>query len=163
MDSIQSTSTIERQTGVQVSNHIAYGVDAEMERSTISRWLAFWFFIPSSLAMLYFILNLASRAPSYATVVSTANAAPKQIHASLHRVDLAKGRATLVGNTMLTYQGIRGNHIALEITLLDLNPDVVYRRDIPIPAAERGFWLAEQYFRMVSAGRSVLQIVPVHR
>jgi hypothetical protein len=69
----------------------------------------------------------------------------------------------VIGNMMLTYQGIRGNHLALEITLLDLNPDVVYRRDIPIPAAERGFWIAEQDFRMVSAGRSLLQIVPVHR
>lgn len=134
-----------------------------MERSPMSRWLAFWLFIPSSLAMLYFIHNLASRAPGYAAGVSTANAAPKEIRAARNRVDLAKGRATVVGNMMLTYRGIRGNHIALEITLLDLNPDVVYRQDIPIPAAERGFWLAEQYFRMVSAGRSVLQIVPVHR
>jgi hypothetical protein len=159
----QSTWTIERKTGVQVPSHIASGVDAEMERATTSRWLAFWFFIPSSLAMLYFVLNLASRAPSCATGVTTANAAPKEVHASLHSVDLAKGRATVIGNMMLTYQGIRGNHLALEITLLDLNPDVVYRRDIPIPAAERGFWMAEQDFRMVSAGRSLLQIVPVHR
>jgi hypothetical protein len=59
----------------------------------------------------------------------------------------------------LTYRGIRGDRIMLDVTLLDLDPGYAYRRDIDIRSAERGFWLAEKYFRLLSARRSVLEIM----
>ena len=74
---------------------------------------------------------------------------------------LSRGQTVTVGKIKLTYQGIAGNQIFLDVTWLELDPGYAYRRDIDIHAAEKGFWMAQTYFRMVSAGRSVLQIVRV--
>ena len=130
-----------------------------MESSRKSKWLTFWFFLPSSLAMAYFAFYLTSHASTAAEGVDPANGTPYRIQAAIDgKLVLHKGQTRTVGKMKLTYQGLKDDRILLDVTLLDLDPGYAYRRDIPVRLAENGFWLAEQYFRMVSAGRSVLQI-----
>ncbi len=145
-----------------ILNRFTIGVAAEMEHSPKSKWLTFLFFLASSLAMGYFVFYLVLYAPEFAAGQPMAQADPANIKGPVDTtVMLSRGQAVTVGKIKLTYQGIEGDRIFIDVTLLELDPGYAYRREFDIQEAEKGFWMAEKYFRMVSAGRSVLQIVRV--
>ena len=131
-----------------------------MDQKRVNRWAAFWFFLPSSIALAYFVYYLSTFTPEAAAVpTARAQDAPYRIvPASPDRVILSKGTPQTIGNIRLTYMGIQADAVVIDVTILDLDPDYAYRRSIPTQVAEQGFSIAQQWYRLTSAGSSRLKM-----
>jgi hypothetical protein len=130
-----------------------------MDRSRKNKRIAFWFFLPSSIAMAYFLFNLASFAAEQPEAQPKAgHATYRIIPASPDRVILTKGIPRTIDKVRLTYLGMDDDSVVIDVTILDLDPDYAYRRMIPKQRAELGFSLAQQRYRLISAGNFRLKI-----
>ena len=132
----------------------------DMDRSRTNKWIAFWFFLPSSIAMAYFLYNLAMFSPEQAEVKpKSGNDGPYQIvSASPGRVILTKGIPLILDKVKLTYLGMDDDSVVIDVTILDLDPHFAYRRTIPKRRAALGFSMAQQQYRLISAGSARLKI-----
>ena len=131
-----------------------------MDRKRMNRWVAFWFFLPSSIALAYFVYYLSTFTPE-AGVIGTARAEGSSyriVPASPDRVILSKGTPQTIGNIRITYIGIQADAVVIDVTILDLDPDYAYRRSIPTRVAEQGFSIAQQRYQLISAGSSRLKM-----
>ena len=127
----------------------------------MNKWVTFWFFLPSSIALAYFFFYLSTFTPE-ATAIPSARAANTTYQvtpASPERVILSKGTPQTLDNVRLTYLGLQADAVVIDVTILDLDPDYAYRRSIPTQAAEQGFSIAQRHYRLISAGNSRLKIV----
>ena len=130
-----------------------------MDRSRMNKWTAFWFFLPSSIAMAYFLFNLAMLSPDQIEAEPKADYAPYQIApASPNRVILTKGIPRTIDKVKLTYMGMDADAVVIDVTILDLDPHYAYRHTIPRHIAAQGFKMAQQQYRLISAGSSRLKI-----
>lgn len=130
-----------------------------MDRSRMNKWTAFWFFLPSSIAMAYFLFNLAMLSPDQIEAEPKADYASYQIApASPNRVILTKGIPRTIDKVKLTYMGMDADAVVIDVTILDLDPHYAYRHTIPRHIAAQGFKMAQQQYRLISAGSSRLKI-----
>lgn len=133
-----------------------------MDESKMHKWATFWFFLPSSILLAYFVFYFTTATfsptggePSTAQYRGDAPSQPSE------NLILTKGEPKIMGQIQLTYQGLNAGSIVLDITLLDMDPGYAYRRKIPKQVAKQGFWMAQQYYRLISAGVSHLEIIRV--
>ncbi len=130
-----------------------------MDRPRMNNWIAFWFFLPSSIAIAYFIFNLATLPPDQIKAGPKTDYASYQIvPASPDRVILTRDIPRTIDNVKLTYIGMDADAVVIDVTILDLDPDYAYRRAIPKHIAAQGFKMAQQQYRLISAGESRLKI-----
>ncbi len=112
--------------------------------------------------MVYFLFYLATFAAGAdnktADSSRTAKAAYHIVPASRDRLILTKGVPHTVDKVKLTYLGISDDALIIDVTILDLDPEYAYRREIPMPVAESGFSLGQQQYRLISAGNLKLKI-----
>ena len=80
------------------------------------------------------------------------------VPASPTSVILTKGIPRTIDKVKLTYLGVDADAVVIDVTILDLDPHYAYRRTIPKHIAVQGFKMAQQQYRLISAGRSRLKI-----
>lgn len=125
----------------------------------MNKWIAFWFFLASGIAMAYFLFNLAMLSPRQIKTEHKTDYACYQIApASPNRVILTKGIPRTIDKVRLTYLGMDADAVVIDVTILDLDPHYAYRRTIPKHIAAQGFKMAQQRYRLISAGSSRLKI-----
>ena len=133
-----------------------------MDPVRMNKWAAFWFFLPSSLALAYFVFYLTTFTPQDAKAVTAKGTRSFQIvPASPERVVLSKGLPRKVDGITLTYLGIEADAVVIDVTILALDPDYAYRRKIPRDIAESGFQIAQQGYRLVSARDARLTMIKI--
>ena len=79
---------------------------------------------------------------------------------SKKRVVLVKDSAIKLNRTIVTYRGLEGGDIRLDVVILDLDPNYAYPKQISKAAAREGFRLGDRAYRMVSARRNTLELRP---
>ena len=122
-----------------------------------------WFILPAIILLSLALTYLAASIALPPSGIRVANAQSSPIHIEEEaRVILARGESQTVGRVKLTYQGLKTGYIVINISPAHAHTGYTYRRDIPIIAAEKGFWLAQQYYKLVSAERSKLEINRIH-
>lgn len=133
-----------------------------MDRSRLNKWMTFWFFFPTSIAMVYFLFYLSTFAADAANMETGTSAKAKPAYqvtpAFPDRVILTKGVPRTVDRIKLTYLGMDDDSLIIDVTILDLDPQYAYRRAIPRQVAELGFSLGQQQYRLISVGSSRLKI-----
>lgn len=133
-----------------------------MDKSKLHKWSTFFFLVPSSLVLAYFVFYLASFSPSYADKRADDSVAMDGLIAPAppDKIMLVKGQTqTIGGKVELTYQGLDTGYVVIDITLLDLDRDYAYRRKISKEIAHRGFQLAQREYQLISANRTRLKIM----
>lgn len=64
-----------------------------------------------------------------------------------------------IGKSKIIYRGLDGNaNFRMDIAILELDPNSFYRYRISIKSAKKGFRLAGQNFRLISARESAIQL-----
>jgi hypothetical protein len=130
-----------------------------MDQARMNKWSAFCFFLPSSLALAYFVFYLATFSPAPVGRQPLARNAPSPVApASPERVILSRGTPQTVGKVRLTYEGMKADALVIDVTIPDLDPEYAYHLNIPTETARQGFRIAEHHYRLISAGRSRLKI-----
>ncbi len=124
--------------------------------------ISIWFLLPAAIILSLILTYLASNLALPSSGIRAANAQTPDLHADTqNKLILSKGEAQAVGRITMTYQGLKTGHIVINITPVHIDSGYAYRRDIPINTAEKGFWLAQQYYKLISAGRSKLEIIRI--
>ena len=139
---------------------MASGTIAGMDRKKKRYLTTFFFFFPSSLVLAYFVFYLAAFTPANSNIGPAYGFTPARIvPSSPDKVVLVKGQSQTIGKIEMTYRGLDAGSVLIDITLLELDPQYPYHRKIPRAVARQGFWLAQQHYRVVSAGRSRLKLM----
>jgi hypothetical protein len=87
----------------------------------------------------------------------TQKAAPS--NALKEKILLVLDRDTKFGKSKIVYRGLDGNaKFSMDVAILELDPNAFYRYRIPINDAKKGFRLAGQNFRLISARKSAIQL-----
>jgi hypothetical protein len=64
-----------------------------------------------------------------------------------------------IGKSKIVYRGLDGDaKFSIDLAIIDLDPQAFYRYRIPISDAEKGFRLAGQKFKLISARKSTIQL-----
>ena len=87
--------------------------------------------------------------------------APKEAFSTplKEKIILVLDRATKFGKSKIVYRGLDGNaKFKMDVVVLELDPNAYYRYRIPIKAAKKGFRLAGQNLRLISARKSAIQL-----
>ncbi len=75
------------------------------------------------------------------------------------KILLALNQEKTIGKSKIIYRGLEKNSaFKIDVVILELDPNSFYRYRIQIDAAEKGFRLAGQDFKLISARKSALQI-----
>jgi hypothetical protein len=75
------------------------------------------------------------------------------------KILLALNHEKTIGKSKIIYRGLEKNSaFNIDVVILELDPNSFYRYRIQIDAAEKGFRLAGQDFKLISARKSALQI-----
>ena len=78
---------------------------------------------------------------------------------SKEKIMLLLDRDTKIGKSKIIYRGLDKNaKFKMDVVVLELDPNAFYRYRIPINAAKKGFRLAGQNFRLISARKSAIQL-----
>ena len=72
---------------------------------------------------------------------------------------IMRDRYTNIGKSKIFYRGIDENSkFIMDVVVLELDPNAFYRYRIPIADAKKGFRLAGQNFRLISARKSAVHL-----
>jgi len=75
------------------------------------------------------------------------------------KIMLVRDRDIKFGKSKIVYRGLDGNaKFRMDVAILELDPNAFYRYRIPINDAKKGFRLAGQNFRLISARKSAIQL-----
>ena len=75
------------------------------------------------------------------------------------KILLALNHEKTIGKSKIIYRGLEKNSaFNIDVVILELDPNSFYRYHIQIDDAEKGFRLAGQDFKLISARKSALQI-----
>ena len=75
------------------------------------------------------------------------------------KIMLVLDRAAKFGKSKIVYRGLDGKaKFRMDVAVLELDPNSFYQYRIPINDAKKGFRLAGQYFRLISARKSAIQL-----
>lgn len=75
------------------------------------------------------------------------------------KIFLKKDRRTVVGDTVLVYRGLDDTDaVRIDVTIPELDPQTHYRMRIPVPEGRKGFRMARQQYRLLSANRSGVRL-----
>ena len=78
---------------------------------------------------------------------------------SKEKIMLVINRDIKIGKSKIVYRGLDGDaKFSIDLAILDLDPHAYYRYRIPISDAEKGFRLAGQKFKLISARKSTIQL-----
>ena len=82
-----------------------------------------------------------------------------QTEAIKEKIMLLLNQEKVIGKSKLIYRGLEKNSaFKIDVVILELDPDAFYRYRIQIDDAEKGFRLAGQDLKLISARKSALQI-----
>ena len=126
----------------------------------LHNWMTIIFFGACGLFMTYCVFYLTNLSPApQSAAAATASALPQQTDSPARYV-LVKGQASTLGNLQLRYMGMDDDIILIDVTIVDLDPEYVYRHRIPRQRATDGFRVAGKAFRLLSINSSVLRLKP---
>ena len=74
------------------------------------------------------------------------------------RLVLVKGRALTIGRTRLVFAGLDNGRIRLGLTLLDLDPQYVYPREIPRCDRQKAFRLGARHYRVAKVSNASITL-----
>jgi hypothetical protein len=75
------------------------------------------------------------------------------------KIMLVLDRDIQIGKSKIVYRGLDGNaKFKMDVAILELDPNALYRYRIPIKAAKKGFRLVGQNFRLISARKSTIEL-----
>ena len=73
-------------------------------------------------------------------------------------VVLSKGQKRQIGNIILGYRGIEKDALLIDVVILELDPQTTYPHKIPTSKKKQEVRLGGQPFKIVSAGKSTIQL-----
>ena len=131
-----------------------------MESRPTQKWLMISFFVSVSLVFVYFIFTLIMGATdsTYETRLEAVRTGPGSYRQDF-RINLILDQAVTVDRLQLTYRGVFSGRIKLDVILLDLDPQYVYTRNIPVKNAKQGFNISGNHFRATSINGKRLRLV----
>ena len=130
------------------------------------KWLAISFFLVCNLiffALIYAIVFKPTDS-AYSNWMGTAPANPwvdsrnTGISNEISMV-LPKGQQVELENLKMTYRGLASGQLLLDLVLLDLDPQYVYHRKIPVEIAGQGFQVSDRRFKVISINRQRLKLL----
>lgn len=132
------------------------------------KWLTVSFFLACGLVFVVFVYVISSGTVdrSYQNWMtnlrtqSEADSRPASISGD-EAVIVLKDRQVDLGNVLLTYRGLSSGSLQLDLVILDLDPQYVYHRRIPVETAEKGFEIAHRRFKALSVSRRSLKLLPI--
>jgi hypothetical protein len=75
------------------------------------------------------------------------------------KIMLVRDQDIKFGKSKIIYRGLDGkSKFKMDVAILELDPNAYYRYRIPIKAAKKGFRLAGQNLRLISARKSAIQL-----
>lgn len=124
--------------------------------------LSLIFFVSTGLLfsyLLYYLVTVDAKPVNYfAGQKEAIDSVPPAATLVPDDVVLKAGQSKRFGKLNLLYRGLDADHILIDVTLLELDPDYAYRRRITASAAKKGFVLATYRFKLISANGSRLQL-----
>ena len=131
-----------------------------MESRRSQRWLIISFFTAISFLFIYFIFSLAmgTTDTTYNRRLETARNGPGSYHQET-RVNLLQGEPVTINRLEMTFRGLSSGKLNLDIVILDLDPEYVYSRVIPVDSAKKGFSISDYRFKATSVSRKRLRLV----
>jgi hypothetical protein len=131
-----------------------------MENRRAQKWLMISFFTSISLFFVYFIVFLVMGATdrTYHTRLEPARTGPGSYRQET-RINLITGQPVTVEKVELTFRGVSSGEIKMDVILLDLDPQYIYRRSIPIARAKQGFAVSDYRFKATSINNKRLRLV----
>jgi hypothetical protein len=131
-----------------------------MENKRTQRWLLISFFTALGLIFVYFIFTIVMGKTDdvYNQRLAAARNGPGSYFKD-HRVNLMLDQPVILKKIKMTYRGISSGVLKLDIILLDLDPEYVYSRLIPIDKAKMGFTVSDYRLRATSVSTQRLRMV----
>jgi len=131
------------------------------------KWLAISFFLVCVLtfAALSYTIISGSTDRAYSNWMASARSKPegstndKGIWQEDGLLVMLKDEQVDLENVQLTYRGLSSGDVLLDLVLLDLDPQYVYHRQIPVEAARQGIQVSNWRFKVISANRQRLQLL----
>ena len=130
-----------------------------MENRRSQKWLILSFFTSVSLLFVYFIFSLATGTTDkkYQRRLESARTGPGSYYQDV-RVNLFREEPVTVNRLKLTYRGLSSGSLLLDVILLDLDPEYVYSRTIPVSDAKKGFRISDHRFKATSVSGKRLRL-----
>lgn len=132
------------------------------------KWLTVSFFLVCGLIFAVFVYVISSGTVdrSYQNWMAGTRNTPKVDSSTAgiadnHTVIALRNRPVDLGNILLTYRGISSGMLELDIVILDLDPQYVYHRRIPVEAADKGLEIGSRRFKLLSINHQRLILIPV--
>jgi hypothetical protein len=130
------------------------------------KWLAISFFVVCNLiffALIYTIVHNPTDS-AYTNSMDSARSNPesKTKDSGLSKdglLILLKDQQADMEKVRLTFRGFSSGALLLDLVLLDLDPQYVYHRQIPVEAARQGFQVSDQRFKVISVNRQRLKLL----
>jgi len=122
-----------------------------MESASRQKWLLISFFSAISLFFIYFIVFVAFNKTdaSYSARLESARVGTGSYQQS-ERIQLIIDQPLDVGTIQMTYRGRSSGDVLIDLVLLDLDPQYIYSRRVPIKAARNGFHISNRRFTVTA-------------
>lgn len=136
-----------------------------MDDTRRHKWLPIFFFSLSGLIFgtaLYLITAGAVAPPDPATSIAAAAAAGvpyTEAAAPRVKISLKRDARVRLDNLDITYRGLEGGKLRIEVVVLDLDPQYAYQHAIDLAQASRGFQLAGLRLKLLSARDSRAKLI----
>jgi hypothetical protein len=141
-----------------------------MKETKPHKWSQAIYYVLASIVVLVLILLVAERffpsrspelSPKSSRWFSRLQDTPARAlsNPAREKILLALNQEKTIGKSKIIYRGLEKNSaFEIDVVILELDPNSFYRYRIQIDAAEKGFRLAGQDFKLISARKSALQI-----
>jgi len=123
--------------------------------------VAEWFFPKTSSELIPNKDALSARFMSISKWATDSQEAHKKTQAGpiKEKMMLLLNQEKIIGKSKLIYRGLgKKNAFKIDVVILELDPNAFYRYRIQIDDAEKGFRLAGQDFKLISARKSAAQV-----
>jgi len=81
-----------------------------------------------------------------------------QTQVSPNYIVLPKGKKLFLDKTCLVYKGISNGTINMDVTLLELDPDIAYPHNFTKESAHDGIWLGNVMWQVVKVKKNTLHL-----
>lgn len=131
-----------------------------MNSSHRQKWLLILFFSAIGLLFIYFISSIVldRTDKTYSARLERARVGPGSYRQG-EKINLIKDQPATVGKIRMTYRGRASGTLLMDLVLLELDPNYIYSRRIPLKEGRRGFLLSNRLFSVTSINSRRLRLV----
>lgn len=131
-----------------------------MDSANGQKWLIVSFFSAISMLFIYFIVSIAldRTDKTYSARLERARVGPGSYHQG-EKINLVKDQPLAVEKIRMTYRGRSSGALLIDLVLLELDPEYIYSRQIPLSEARNGFRISNHRFMVTSINDKRIKLV----